>query len=137
MDDRHARRRRSPPDRRRGPTTGFLAADRGRFQRLAEEAITGLPRQHRELLGRVRVVVEDVPPPDDGLEVALGRLMPMSVGQAPGTAAPGEAAATMILYRRPIEMRATSRDELTELIAQVVRGEIARQRGDEPDADGR
>lgn len=137
MSDRHARRRHSSPDRRRGPTAGFLTADRGRFRRLADEAITGLSREHREFLARVRVVVEDVPPSGRGREVTLGRLVPMPVERPTGTAGPGEATATMVLYRRPIEMRATSRDELTEIIRQVVRGEIARHRGDDPDADGR
>ncbi len=129
MDDRHGRHRRASPDRRRRPAAAFHVASRGRFHRLAEDAFSGLPAELRSRLGRVRIEVADVPPVV-GHPVALGRFEPLRAGG--GSPIEG----TMVLYRRPIEMRAGSRDELEAVIREVAVREIERHHGGDGPAPG-
>ena len=78
-------------------------------------------------LDGVEFAVEEVPPPDAGAwsadPVPLARLFP----------AAGELPARIVLYRRPLEARATGREELRSVVHDVVVEEIAELLGVEPE----
>ncbi|HXR41984.1 MAG TPA: metallopeptidase family protein [Acidothermaceae bacterium] len=129
-----ARRRR---DRRgrgmRGPLApSALPMSRTRseaFDDLVLDAVEHLEQRWAAQLERVQFAVEDVPPPS-----LLGRdsVEPVPLGWClPSTAA---APAQVVLYRRPIEARATGPDELAELVHDVVVEEVAELLGLEPEA---
>lgn len=84
-------------------------------------------RWARELAG-VEFAVEEVPPtePWTGWEpdpVPLSRLVPPARGRPP----------RIVLYRRPLEVRATDGDDLGELVHSVVVEEVAQLLGLEPE----
>lgn len=125
--DRHARRRRTPPDRRRRPDAGFqTSADR--FQHLLATAIADLPPAIREAGARVDLLVLDVPDaPDDhdqdpDPEHLLARTSTREDGRP-----------RITLYRRPLEVRVTGRAELVALIQDVLIDQIAALEGWDPD----
>lgn len=79
-------------------------------------------RPHLERFGRrlehVRVRVEEVPASDpapwEGEAVPLGRFVPADRQDPP----------TIVLYRRPIETRATGRSEIELMVRQVLAEQI-------------
>lgn len=131
-DDRHGRHRRADVDRRRRPVDGFRARDRLRFARLVEDALAELPPSFHDHLDGVLLVVQDVPPaPDDGLDTAE-----VPLGGCWTTTDPrrrGEPTTTLLLYRRPIEARAASRDDLLALVREVAVIELAEHLGIDDD----
>jgi predicted Zn-dependent protease with MMP-like domain len=106
-----------------------------RFDDLVRDAIADLEgRWHDELEG-VEFAVEDVPPPDSGWDdgvvadetaggpVPLGRLLPAAPGVPP----------RVVLYRRPLEARASGRADLGDLVHEVVVDQVAQLLGLDPD----
>jgi predicted Zn-dependent protease with MMP-like domain len=145
VDDRHARHRRASGDRRRRPSDGFRATSRARFERLVEDAVTTLPPELLRELDRVQLWVEDVPPdrPEDAEAPPLGRYEVAAA--VPGPTGPSAGAATgdarrrtagtdrLVLYRRPLELRATSKVDLAELVRFTVVHELAHHLGIDDD----
>ena len=106
-----------------------------RFDDLVRDAIGDLEQRWSAELEGVEFAVEDVPPPGSGWDegvvadetaggpVALGRLLP---------AVPGSPA-RVVVYRRPLEARATDRTDLGELVHEVVVDQVAQLLGVDPD----
>jgi predicted Zn-dependent protease with MMP-like domain len=126
--DRHGRAARSDNDRRRRPSDGFRMHDAQRFAELVDDVLTTLPQRLLDAVAGARVVVDDVPPlPADQLvggadDVPLARFEP-------------EAGGTLTVFRRPLELRAFSRDELDEVVRLAVGQEVARATGIDDDLD--
>ncbi len=106
-----------------------------RFDDLVRDAIGDLERRWSAELEGVEFAVEDVPPPGSGWDegvvadetaggpVPLGRLLP----------ADPRSPARVIVYRRPLEARATDRSDLGELVHEVVVDQVAQLLGLDPD----
>ena len=134
MEDRHARHRRSGPDRRRRPVDGFRVPSTARFDRLVDEAIRGLPPGLRAYLDGFELAVADVPPRDprgDGEEPALSAVVPAR--RMPRRA---HARDRLVLFRRPLEARARDRHDLADLIRHAVADELADRFGLDDDQLG-
>jgi predicted Zn-dependent protease with MMP-like domain len=105
-----------------------LARSRGeRFDDLVLDAVERLERRWAKQLQPVEFAVEDVPPSDVSWAadpVPLARLLPANGGLPP----------RIVLYRRPLEARAPSRQELGALVHDVVVEEVAELLGLEPEA---
>lgn len=101
---------------------------RGRRQRFDEvvlDAAETVERRVGQSLG-IEVAVEDVPPSDPAPwehGVPLGRFFPAERGLAP----------RLVLYRRPIEHRASDETELVALVGEVVTEQVARMLGKNPE----
>ena len=126
------------PQARVGPLDVVVPAARSRSERfddLVRDAIADLEERWHEQLEGVEFAVEDVPPPDSGWEdgvvadetaggpVPLGRLLPASPGTPP----------RVVVYRRPLEARATGRADLGQLVHEVVVDQVAQLLGLDPD----
>jgi len=107
---------------------------------VVREAVAHLDHRWSAELAEVEFVVDEVPPPepggtegdaDDPLEpadqVRLSRLMPAS-GSGRNTRPP-----QIVLYRRPLELRALDPDDLAELVLDVLIHEVADLLGVGPD----
>lgn len=107
--DRHGRIRHVDGDARRRPAEGFRpAGGHRRFADLVEDALSELPEQVLRELADAVLAVEDVPPDEPVVgpgpwEPPLARLALTSPRR-------------LTVYRRAIELRATSRMELAETI---------------------
>lgn len=126
MDDRHARHRRTDADRRRRPSDGHRSADRSRFSRLVHDAAEGLPPALRAELERVELVVRDVP--TEGADVS--RLEPAVSGDP---TSPGSGPDRLTLFRRALELRATSKLDLVELVREALAAALADRLGIDDD----
>jgi predicted Zn-dependent protease with MMP-like domain len=112
----------------RGPLapTGVPVA-RSRAQRFDDLVLDALERLERRLpdeLASVEVAVEEVPPPDRLLlsdDIPLGAVL--TAGNGP----------RIVVYRRPIELRAGGRTELAALVSDVVLEQVAELLGRHPD----
>ena len=127
-EDRHGRHRRRVEDPRRHPSQGWRAAGADRFDRLVGDAIAELPPFVMDRVENVAIVVEEVPPTD---EVLLGLYEGV-----PRTARDGWAPVLpdrITLYRRPLEARARTKDELRMLIATTLVHEVAHHHGIDDD----
>jgi predicted Zn-dependent protease with MMP-like domain len=106
-----------------------------RFDDLVRDAIADLEERWHDELEGVEFAVEEVPPPDSGWDegvvadetaggpVPLGRLLSAGPGTPP----------RVVVYRRPLEARATSRPDLGELVHEVVVDQVAQLLGLDPD----
>ncbi len=126
--DRHARHRRSPDDPRRHPGQGWRAGSAARFDRLVGDALGELPPFILGHLENVAIVVEDVPPGD---EVLLGLYEGVPRTERDGWAPPLPDRIT--LYRRPLEARSRTKEELMLIIAETLVHEIAHPVGIDDD----
>ncbi|GAB3420858.1 metallopeptidase family protein [Flindersiella endophytica] len=125
--DRHGRGMRGPLAVR-GPLapTGVPVA-RSRAQRFDDMVLDALERLERRLpdeLTSVEVAVEEVPPPDRLLlsdDIPLGAVL--TTGNGP----------RIVIYRRPIELRAGGRAELAALVSDVVLEQVAELLGRHPE----
>lgn len=115
----------------RGPLLpAGLPAYRTRGQRFDELVLASVERLElnwgRQLDG-VEFAVEDVPPADPAPwergGVPLGRCFPSEPGLPP----------RIVLYRRPVENRATGPDDLGELVHEVVVDQVAHLLGRAPE----
>ena len=129
--DRHGRGLRG----RLVPATVPLSRTRAEiFDDLVLDAVEGLERQYAKELAGVEFAVEDVPPDlnvydsdvlEDG-EVPLARLLPGRPGRH-------GVPPRVVLYRRPLEFRALDRDDLADLIHDVIVEQVANLLGVDPD----
>ena len=113
-----------------------------RFDDLVLDAVEDLEQRWARELEGVEFAVEDVPAvlpegePDDGVvadetaggAVPLGRLLPAGV-DAQGR----PTAARVVVYRRPLEARASDRGDLADLVHDVVVDQVARLLHLDPD----
>jgi predicted Zn-dependent protease with MMP-like domain len=129
--DRHGRATRADNTRQRRPPDGFRATHGARFSDLVKNAIAELPPILLEGMSGINVVIETIPPVDDETiakgEVPLVRLT-NPIGGAGGASSVAKEAEDrrLVVYRRPLELRATSHGELIEIIRTAIGGEIAR-----------
>jgi predicted Zn-dependent protease with MMP-like domain len=123
-ENRHGREARADHDRRRRPSDGFRVRDTARFQRIAEDALSGLPAEILDPLSDAELLIVDIPPEPaaDEHEVPLVAFEP---GGRP----------RLTLYRRPLEARALGRPELSELVRLAVGREVALTLGLDLDFD--
>jgi predicted Zn-dependent protease with MMP-like domain len=98
------------------------------------DAVEGLEQRWANELAGVEFAVEDVPPElnvydtdvlEDG-EVPLARLLPGRPGRLP-------VPPRIVLYRRPLEFRAVDRDDLADLINNVLIEQLANLLGIDPE----
>jgi predicted Zn-dependent protease with MMP-like domain len=98
-----------------------------RFDELVLDAVERLEQRWESELRGVEFAVEDVPgaesPSWDPQPVPLGRLFPATASRP----------ARIVLYRRPIETRALDRQELADLVHDVVVERVAELLGLDPD----
>ena len=120
MSERHARHRRAPADPRRRPIDGFRTGSAARFDDLVRIALAGLPDAIAQRVGTLEVRVLAVPPePVGGSPDVISYAPPLRP----------RAAHRITLYRRPLEARAQSAADLTELIRSTVVQELSRALG--------
>lgn len=118
-DDRHGRHRRAEVDPRRRPSDGYRTRSRARFARLVGDAVAQLPHPVLDHLGACDLTVVDTPPVgvDDGppaLAVVRRRR---------------RRRAQLLVHRRPLELRATAKADLVDLIAEVLVEALAEHHG--------
>ena len=103
-----------------------MASRAEQFDELVLDAAARLEHQAGQGLGEVEFAVEDVPPSDpapwESSDVPLGRLF----------AAQGKMHARIVVYRRPVETRATDARELAALVNDVVVEQVAAMLGVDP-----
>ena len=118
------------------PATVPLARTKAEiFDDLVLDTVESLERRFAKELAGVEFAVEDVPPDlnvydsdvlEDG-EVPLARLLP-------GPARAGsELPPRIVLYRRPLEFRAMDREDLADLVHDVIIEQVANLLGVDPD----
>jgi len=121
--DRHGRGLRGPMA---WPPVPAMATRAEQFDELVLDAAARLEQQAGKTLGEVEFAVEDVPPSDpapwESSDVPLGRLF----------AAQGKMHARIVVYRRPVETRATDARELAALVNDVVVEQVASMLGVDP-----
>jgi predicted Zn-dependent protease with MMP-like domain len=104
--------------------------DRERFERLVEEALSGLPRKFKKHLHNIAVIVEDKPvpgtrgrsgTPSSNLLLGLYHGVPLKHrGPYYGNIAPD----VIVIYQQPIEQICRSDDEIKERVREVVLHEV-------------
>jgi predicted Zn-dependent protease with MMP-like domain len=129
--DRHGRGLRG----RLVPASVPLARTRAEvFDDLVLDTVESLERRYARELAGVEFAVEEVPPDlnvydtdvlEDG-EVPLARLLPGRPGR---TNTPPR----IVLYRRPLEFRAVDREDLADLVHDVIVEQVANLLGIDPD----
>lgn len=121
--DRHGRGLRGPLA---WPPVPAMATRAEEFDELVLDAATRIEQRLGKPLGDAEFAVEDVPPSDpapwESSDVPLGRLF----------AAQGKMPARIVVYRRPVETRATDPRELAALINDVVVEQAASLLGVDP-----
>jgi len=127
--DRRGRGARGPLAPARVP---LVVSPGQRFDDLVLDAVEHVEERWRDQLKGVDFAVEDVPPLDgvgpidDQIEsagVPLARLLPGGRGSPP----------RIVLYRRPLELRAMDREDLEDLVHDVVVEEVAHFLGLDPE----
>src|SRR6185503_18785119 len=129
--DRHGRGLRG----RLVPASVPLARTRAEvFDDLVLDTVESLERRYSRELAGVEFAVEEVPPDlnvydtdvlEDG-EVPLARLLPGRPGRS-------NTPPRIVLYRRPLEFRAVDRDDLADLVHDVIVEQVANLLGIDPD----
>ncbi len=116
--DRRGRGMRGPGVVPSHPGTPVLRTARQRFDQLVLDVVTPLDEKWQRHLGIVEYAVEDAPmvPDDWGDETVPLSSLVRGKGTEP---------TRLVLFRRPIEHRATSRDELEAMVHTVVVEQIA------------
>jgi predicted Zn-dependent protease with MMP-like domain len=101
------------------PAVPAMATRAEQFDELVLDAASRLEQRAGKAFGDVEFAVEDVPPSDpapwESSDVPLGRLF----------AAQGKMSPRIVVYRRPVETRATDARELAALINDVVVEQVA------------
>lgn len=123
MDDRHARARRTLRDGRTRPPDGFRTRSLRRFEALVADAVSGLPPTVRAHLTEQTIRIAEVPPAAADAEVILCRSEPAGAGSP---------VATLTLYRRPLEARASGPADLLVLLQEVLTTELTGGPDDDP-----
>ena len=121
--DRHGRALRGPMA---WPPVPAMATRAEQFDELVLDAAARIEQRLGRPLGDAEFAVEDVPPSDpapwESSDVPLGRLF----------AAQGKMPARIVVYRRPVETRATDSRELAALVNDVVVEQAASLLGVDP-----
>ena len=108
------------------PPVPAMASRAEQFDELVLDAAARLEQQAGRAFGEVEFAVEDVPPSDpapwESSDVPLGRLF----------AAQGKMHARIVVYRRPVETRASDARELAALVNDVVVEQVAAMLGVDP-----
>ena len=108
------------------PPVPAMASRAELFDELVLDAAARLEHQAGRAFGEVEFAVEDVPPSDpapwESSDVPLGRLF----------AAQGKMHARIVVYRRPVETRASDARELAALVNDVVVEQVASMLGVDP-----
>ncbi len=98
-----------------------------RFDELILDTIHRLERRWGKVLAGTEFAVEDVPPSDpsswEDRGVPMGRCFPADSGLP----------ARIVVYRRPLENRATDAEDLAELIRSIVVEQVASMLGRSPE----
>src|SRR3954447_21387569 len=107
-----------------GPDVPLMRTRAEQFDELVLDAVEHLEQRWSRELHGVEFAVEEVPPADASsddpdLPVALSRLQP-ATGTGRLTTPP-----RIVLYRRPLEARSIDRDDLADLVLDVVVHEVA------------
>lgn len=126
-DDRHGRLRRDVDDGRRRPPSGFRARDGHRFRQLVSDAVATLPPPAAHALEGAALEVADVPGPASAAVVGPA-VVPLAEAHASGGRVH-----RLVVYRRPSEVRAASRDDLVDLLREAVLEAVADALGADPD----
>ncbi len=103
-----------------------MASRAQRFEEMVLDAASSVERALGRDLDDLEIAVEDVPPSDPAPwehSVPLGRLFPADGGHA----------ARVVLYRRPLETRATTAEELSSMVHEVLAEQVASMLGLDPD----
>jgi predicted Zn-dependent protease with MMP-like domain len=104
------------------------------FDDLVLDTVESLEQRYAKELAGVEFAVEEVPPDlnvydtdvlEDG-DVPLARLLPGRPGQ-------DDMPPRIVLYRRPLEFRAADRDDLADLVHDVIVEQVANLLGLDPD----
>lgn len=109
--------------------------DRNTFERLVVEALNALPRPFQEKLNNVEVVIEDWPDRETMRRAGVRHPAHLlgfyhGIPQTKRTRNYGLVLPDKIsIYRRPIEMRCRTMEEVKEMIRHVLRHEIAHHFG--------
>ena len=100
------------------PGTPALRTARQKFDQLVLDVVTPLDERWQRHLGLVEYAVEDAPmlPDDWGDETVPLSSLVRGKGQAP---------TRLVIFRRPVEHRATNRDELEAMVHTVVVEQLA------------
>ena len=100
------------------PGTPMMRTARQRFDQLVLDVVAPLDERWQRHLGLVEYAVEDAPmlPDDWGDDTVPLSSLVRGKGQAP---------TRLVLFRRPIEHRATTRDELEAMVHTVVVEQLA------------
>jgi predicted Zn-dependent protease with MMP-like domain len=117
------------------PTIPLAASPSDRFDRLASEAVEHVEHRWRKQLAEVEFAVDLVPPTDTelGAAVADGAIESGGVLLAQIIPAVGRQKAHIVLYRKPIELRARDAEDLEDLVHDIVVHVISNFLGLEPD----
>ncbi|WP_327355626.1 metallopeptidase family protein [Streptomyces sp. NBC_01304] len=127
--DRHGRGMRGPV----APPQVPLSASRGEvFADLVRDSVERLERRLPQLT-EIDFLVLDVPRLDGKQDDAEG-WSDESVPLGGTSAAQGERAARVVIYRRPVEIRTKSRDERAALVHEVVVEQVAELLGLSPES---
>lgn len=131
MIERHGRYRRRPVDRRRRPTDGFRTSTPESFQRIVHSAVLSLPKELLQQLNNVQISIVDVPPTEFDAELLLGLYegVPRPQRDIADPVLPDH----ITIFRRPHELRATSRHDLWHLVRDTVVHEVAHHFGIDDD----
>ncbi|MDQ4130449.1 MAG: metallopeptidase family protein, partial [Actinomycetota bacterium] len=107
-----------------------------RFERLVDSALASLPTKLLAYVDNCQIVVEDVPSDDIGRdeEIVLG--LYQATPPAASASEPPVPRDRITLYRRPIESRATNKEDLLDLVRDVVVHELAHHFGIDDDRLG-
>jgi predicted Zn-dependent protease with MMP-like domain len=105
-----------------------------RFDRLASEAVEHVEHRWRDQLANVEFAVDLVPPADSpgSAPPAEGSIESGGVLLAQIVPATGRQKAHIVLYRKPIELRARDSEDLEDLVHDIVVHVIANYLGLEP-----
>jgi predicted Zn-dependent protease with MMP-like domain len=127
--DRHGRGLRGPIAAGQVP---IVEAPADRFDRLAADAVEHVEHRWRERLSQVEFVVDLVPStdPDDTTD---GEIESAGVPLARIVPAQGRHKAHIVLYRKPMELRARDLEDLQDLLHDVVVQVVANYLGLDPD----
>lgn len=112
----------------------LAASPADRFDRLASDAVEHVEHRWRKQLAQVEFTVDLVPPMDIDLAgaVAAGAIETGGVLLARIVPASGRQRAQIILYRKPIELRARDVEDLEDLLHDLVVQVISNYLGLEP-----
>lgn len=116
------------------PGVPIAATPADRFDRLASDAVEHVEHRWRQQLANVEFAVDLVPPADleDRGGAAEGSIESGGVLLAQIVPASGRQKAHIVLYRKPIELRARDSEDLEDLVHDIVVHVIANYLGLEP-----